>query len=132
MKLHLNLLHPINDKLLKLPRRANPMQTNENVRQILKRISQACEHCRESSPSQMTFRALLLTDRILLNHEIAMDLMRIEGVAILHVVDGNTVLRGKSPVEIWLLFVKCLASVYSKYPAIIRLNQEVELPAQSF
>lgn len=35
-----------------------------------------------------------------------------------------TLLRGKAPADIWTSSVECWASVYSGYPALIRLDEE--------
>lgn len=56
----------------------------------------------------------------------------------MHIVDTHTgfqnatALRGKLPSEIWAMFVKCWATVYTGYPALILFDQEYGFVLRSF
>ena len=58
-KLHVHFYHPSVDKLMKLLRRARPMDTTPDTRRLLQKISDNCKNCRMHSPGPFRFRASL-------------------------------------------------------------------------
>lgn len=137
MRLHLLLLHPSTDKLFQLLKRAQPEKVDESIHRMLHQISMACEQCREFTQRPFRFRASIPPNQIVFNHEVAIELMWLEGNPILHVVDTHTgfqnatILKGKLVYDIWYAFIECLASSYIGYPSIIRLDQEAGFAAES-
>lgn len=92
----------------------------------------------KKSVKPVRFRASILPERIVLNHELAIELVWLEGSPILLVVDthtsfqNDTILRGKRAIDVWQAFVDCRATTYSGYFNIIRLDQESGFTAASF
>lgn len=84
------------------------------------------------------FRASIPPDKIVLDHEVSMDLLWLEDVPILHIVDTHanfqsaTVLRSKKPIDIWFTFIECWATLYVGYPNVIRLDQEANFSSSLF
>lgn len=93
-------------KLFNLLKRARPERADNNVNSVLQQIPKACEACRNHSVKPFRFRAALTPDKVIFNHELAIDLMWIDGNPTLHVVDTHThfqnavVLRSKSARDI--------------------------------
>lgn len=80
---------------------------------------------------QFCVRSSVPFDQLMLYDEVAIDLVRLRQTPILRVVDihtslqNRTVFRGKTAHDLWLVFVECWTTLYSGYPDIIRLDQEV-------
>ena len=97
-------------------KRSRPEDTDNSVFKMLRAITRACEECRHHSLKHQ-FRALLTPDCVIFNHEIAIDLMRLEGKPFLHIVDTHThfqnaaVLMSISTGDIWNGYVKGWDSV---------------------
>lgn len=137
-RLHLHFFHPAVDKLFQLIKRAQPEKATGELYATIRRISRSCAACRSYAKKPFRFRASLGPDRIVFNHELAMDLMWLEGNPVLHVIDTHThfqnatVLRSKRSEDIWAAFVECWASLYVGYPRVIRLDQEASFRATVF
>lgn len=89
-RFYLHFMHPATNELLNLLRRARPKYTNDKLRETIQQISDACENCRDYKPPPIRFRESVPPEKIVFNHEIAMDLMWLEKVPVLHVVDTHT------------------------------------------
>lgn len=137
-RLHLHFFHPTAGKLFQLIKRARPDQATGELHRTITAISKHCSTCRSYSRKPFRFRASIGPDQIVFNHEIAIDLMWLEGNPVLHVVDTHThfqnatVLRSKRTEDIWAAFVECWASIYVGYPRVIRLDQEASFRASVF
>ena len=88
-KLHLPFFLPTAQKLYDLIMRAMPQQISDETKANPERITKACKACKRYSSKPYRFRVSMSTYDILFNHEVAKDLMRIRGQAILHVVDAQ-------------------------------------------
>lgn len=64
-----------------------------SIRIALDRISRACSDCQTFCPAPSLFRASLPPDQLVLNDELAVDLIWIEGVALFHVIDTTLISR---------------------------------------
>lgn len=124
------LFHPSLQKLFNLLKRAKPKKADNDVYKILQDIPRACEGCRNHFVRPFRFRAALPPDQVVFNHEVAIDLMWLEGNPTLHVVDTHThfqntvVLRSRSTRDIWDGFVECWASVYVGNPNKMGVDHE--------
>lgn len=84
------------------------------------------------------FKASLPQDKLIFNHEIATDIMWLEGTPIMHTVDTRrdfqnvVVLRGKKPEELWMSFIECCPTVYADYSVTIGLDLESGSAAEEF
>lgn len=99
------------DKLFILIRRARPEEVTGDARKFLQEIEDSCESCKYFAARKFRFTASLGPQQLLLNHEVGVDLMWLDGNHVLHVVDTPThyqdviVLRSKRAEDIWFAFV---------------------------
>lgn len=129
IKLHRHFKHPDSQKLWNLIQRAKPDQVDTGTRNLLEEITKACETCQVFSASPERFRVSLPPTEIAFNREVAIDLMWLEGKAILHVVDVETrfnsamFLKAHTVEAVWEAFVACWATLYIGFPETIRVDQ---------
>ena len=91
LKFHRGFRHPTDTKLLNLIRKARPQEATEATTRILKEISKSCNTCQRLGLQPSRFKTALPTlQEVKFGEEISMDLMFIEGRAILHIVDTAT------------------------------------------
>lgn len=90
MKLHVQFYHPSTQNLFGLLKRADPRRATGAVRTLLEEISSACVPCVSFSTRPFRFGAALPPDQIVFDHEIAVDLVSLEGRPVLHIVDTHT------------------------------------------
>lgn len=137
-RLQLHFQHPSADNFFNLLKHAYPDTIRESVKQILKQIAISWEHRRGHIPAPMRFRAFIQSEKILLNHELAMDIIWIELVPLIYIVNTHkgfqnaTVLRNKTTADIWSSFVEFWVSFYCGYPTTIRLNHESGFTSKMF
>ena len=128
-KIHRQFKHPSTDKLMNLLKRSKLKDVDRNTRKMLEEIAQSCETCTTFSRPPERFRVTSPPDQIIFNEEVALDLMWLEGKAILHVVDCHThfnsasALKGHSVEDVWEAFIKCWTSLYTGYPRKLRVDQ---------
>ena len=128
-KLHLSFFNASAQKLYELVKRARPEDISSDTKVVLEEISKACEACRRYSSMPYIFRVAMPIGEIVFNQEVAMDLMWIDGKAILHVVDAQTnyqnavLLKGQSTEQVWDAFVEAWSTVYVGYPNKIKVDQ---------
>lgn len=126
------------DKLFQLVKRARSEKASGDLYKTIKRISSECRSCSSYSKRPFRFRASLGQDKIVFNHELALDLMWLGGNPLLHIIDTHThfsnsiVLCSKKVDGIWATFVEYWASLYVGYPRVIRLDQEASFRASVF
>ena len=128
-KLHRQFKHPSTDKLINLLKRSKVSGVDANTKKMLEEIRQACETCTKFSRPRERFKVTIPPDKIVFNEEVALDLMWLEGNAVLHVVDCQThfnsacKLKGHSVEDVWEAFVKCWSSIYTGYPRKLKVDQ---------
>lgn len=129
-KLHLHFFHPSARKLFNLLKRVDPRQTSGDTLSVLENISKSCRTCVVHSPGPHRFRVSFPRSACVFNHELALDLMWLEGQPVLHVVDLHThfssaiFLQGKTTAAVWKAFLICWASMYPGYPDKFRVDQD--------
>ena len=128
-KIHRQFKHPSTEKVMNLLKRTKIGDVDSNTRKLLEEIRQSCETCNTFSRPRERFKVASPPGRIVFNEEVPLDLMWLEGKAILHVVDCHThfnsasALIGHSVEDVWDAFVKCWSSLYTGYPKKIRVDQ---------
>ena len=91
LKLDRGFRHPTDTKLLNLIRKARSHEATEAITKVLKEISKSCNTCQRLGSQPTIFKTTLPTlQEVKFGEEISMDLMFIEGKAILHIVDTAT------------------------------------------
>ncbi len=129
IKLHRHCKHPTSGKLYEVVKRARSNQVDKATRQLLEKITKACETRQTFSASLQRFRASLPPSDIVFNREVALYLMWIEKKAVLHVVDietgfnSATFLSYQTDEAVWDAFVICCASLYIGFPTKMRADQ---------
>lgn len=88
--LHLHFFHPSARKLFHLLKRAWSQDDKNSIYKTAQSIPAACESCREHSGRPFRFRASLPNYEVIFNHEVAIDLLWLEGTPVRHVVDTET------------------------------------------
>jgi hypothetical protein len=90
-KMHRGFYHLSSENLLNLLKRARPDDTNQETMQLLQQIASACETCQKLGPKPIRFKVSLPNkEDIVFGDELSIDLMFIDGQAVLHVVDTAT------------------------------------------
>lgn len=74
-KLHLQFYHPGARKLFNLIKRSSPDMATQQTLDVLNEISNACRTCKSLSTKPRRFVVALPEDKIILNEELALDLM---------------------------------------------------------
>ncbi len=75
IRLHRHLKHPSSRKLYEVKNHARPNQVEEATRQLLEKITKACETFRMFSDPAQRFRVLIPPSDIVFNRDVALDLM---------------------------------------------------------
>lgn len=89
-KMCMHFFHPSAQNLYDLLMRIDPEKTSPETLNILKQISQACTTCTIHSSGPKRFRVSFPKDLCVLNHELALDLMWLDGKPVHHVVAQHT------------------------------------------
>lgn len=111
---------------------------NKIVRDLLEKISAACEPCQEFKSRPLLFKAILPPERLVFNNAISIDIVWINDYPVLHVIDDHTgfrnavFLRSKSAEDIWSPFMACWASTYVGLPNVTRSDQESVVSSKKF
>lgn len=137
-RLHLHFFYQSADKLFYLLRRGDRSKATPEVHKLLGEFTKACAECREFSARPYPFHFLVPPERIIFNHEVAIDLMWLENKPLLHVVwththfGNETWVQSKSARDIWLAFLECWSTVYVGYPNKIRSDREAGVTSDLF
>jgi hypothetical protein len=83
------MYHPSVEKLFNLIQRARPEHATKEAREHLASIQQECDTCQRLGPRPLRFQ-VSIPDEIIFNRELALDLMYLDGQAVLHIVDLST------------------------------------------
>jgi Reverse transcriptase (RNA-dependent DNA polymerase) len=126
-RMHLHFFHPSAQKLYSLIRRARPDQATSATRALLDDIAKSCRTCQHLSRKPYHFHVSIPGDCIF-NQTVAMDLMWLEGRAVLHVVDTSlhfnsaAFLMAQTVEGIWTAFLDCWCTLYLGYPDKLRVD----------
>ena len=117
LRMHLHFYHPSVSKLFNLIKRAKPEHANAETKGILQEITDACQVFQRFTPRPLSFK-VSLPDKIILNQELALDLMYIDKKPLLHIVDTQThfgnaaFLPDPSSETVWKTFQQLWSTVY--------------------
>ncbi len=136
LKLHRAFSHPTADKLLNLLKLARPWETDAETKKILEDIAKNCDTCQRFSAPPVRFKVTLPTEESLVfGDELSLDLMWIDGKAVLHIVDtatrfsaatfldSNGSTYGQSVEGVWMAFTHTWCTMYTGYPNRMRTDQ---------
>ncbi len=139
-KLHRRFAHPSAEKLFNLLRRAQPDNLTPETRRVLEDIVARCDSCQRMAPKPFVFQ-VSMPDNIVFNHEILMDLMRIEPrphEPVVHILDLGTrfsaaqFLKRRDLRRRWNGSVECWASFYVGFRNVIGHDQGSAFTSESF
>lgn len=137
-RLHKHFFHPSSRKLYNLVKRSELGQATPNLRQLIDDVTDACTQCKEFLSKPFRFRASIPDDEVVYNHELAIDLVWLNGVSALHVVDTHTsfqnavFIKDKTPEGLWRSFTECWSTVYLGLPNVLRVDQEASFNSAKF
>lgn len=128
-KRHLSFFHPSAQKRYERRRRARPENISGDTRKGIEWIKRACNACKQYAVKPFHFRIAMPSGDIVFNPEVAIEVMWIDGKAIIHVVDVQTnyqnagLFKGQSTEDVWDVFVEERSSVYLGHPSKIKVDQ---------
>ncbi len=137
-KLHYHFHHPSVDKLYNLLKRYRPSEVDTSVKNVLEQIRRGCESCQDYVSPPFRFRTSIPPDKILFNHELAIDLLWLDKRPVLHVIDTHTLfqngvfIKSKKSEDLWKSLIDCWFTVFIGYPSVIRLDREPSFDSQLF
>ena len=126
--MHRHFFHPSSRKLYDLLKRSDIGQATDNLKQLVDSVSSACNKCKEFSSRPFRFRASIPDNDVVYNHELALDLLWLNGSPVLHVVDTHTSFQNaifvedKTPEGLWKAFTECWSTVYLGFPNVMRVD----------
>lgn len=131
LKMHRNFYHPSASKLFSLLKRSKLSNVDNNTRQMLDDISNACSTCQIFSAKPQRFKVSMPNEKVIFNREVALDLMWLDGkrTPTLHIVDIDThfnsaaILKGQTVEHVWDAFLTCWSTLYTGFPQKIRVDQ---------
>ncbi len=132
-KLHRHFHHPSSKKLNNLIGRSNVQDADSATLKMLEYISRACETCQTFSQKPLRFRVSLPPHEIVFNEDVALDLMWLEGKAVLRVVCTHThfnsavFLKVQTVEDVWRTFLSCWVSLYTAFPTKLKSTPAVPL-----
>jgi hypothetical protein len=126
--MHLHFMHPSNRKLFNLLERAYPEKLTTETWKLFEDIKDSCHACQRYTSRPISFK-VRFPDEVVFNKELRLDIMTINGKAILHVVDSGTnfsaarFLAGQDTKTIWNTFLYMWVTMYTGYPSSILTDQ---------
>ena len=137
-QMHKNFSHPSNNALINVLKRARPSDVNSETKKMLEDIVARCKQCQTFRSKPTIFRVSLPMDEIVFNHEIEVDIMWIDGDAIIHIIDRGTrysvakYLNPQTAENAWNLIIEFWVSVFNGFPQIIAHDQGPQFTAEYF
>ena len=119
------------EKLMNILKRPKVKNIDSNIQKMLDKIAQSCETCMTFSRSPHRLRVTSPPEKFIFSEEVAIDLMWLEGKAILHVVDCRThfnsasQFKGHSVEDLWEAYIERWSSLYAEYSRKLRVDQEL-------
>lgn len=98
-KLHKNFFLPSAQKLYNLIRRSRPQDTTPDTLKLLEDISRRCNTCQTFGARLLRFRVSMPEEHLVFNEELSLELMWLNGKAVLHIVDTATGFNAAEPLR---------------------------------
>jgi hypothetical protein len=133
-RMHLSFYHPSNQSIVNLIKKGRPEQLDQDTLKILEEISNACQVCQRLGPKPVRFKVSIPEEDLVFGDEVSIDLMFLDGSAVLHVVDTATrfsaagflddhgAAYGQSVNGVWLAFIEIWCTMYVGYPNRLRTD----------
>lgn len=137
-RLHRHFSHPSHSKLIALIERAKPEEATSKTRSTIAKIRRADRTCQRNSKEPSRFRVSMPPEDCILNHTVALDLMKIAGSTILHCVDHDTKFSAaafttrETSRSIWQTFLDIWVTTYIGYPDVLAVDQGTQFVSEEF
>lgn len=135
-RIHKHFFHANSERLYALMRRAKIDDAVPLTLKQLQDVADACDVCQRLGKEPNRFRVALPHEDVCFNRLVLLDLMFLEGEAVLHVVDADTLWSaagfmgdGQTADATWDLFVKIWVAAYVGYPQELHVDQGPQLQA---
>ena len=128
-KLHKQFFHPSAQKLFNLLKKARPEEATPETLSVLDDLTKRCDPCQRVQNAPRRFRVSFGAENVRFNERILLDIMYINGNAILHIVDDGThysaarFLPDVSTKTIWKTILECWATIYTGLPNRMLVDQ---------
>lgn len=128
-KVHNHFYHPEPERLFSLFKRAEPSSASPQLLQDLNNVNSTCDTCQREGNVPHRFRVSLPSGEIVFNRENCLDLMKINGHQILHIVDRDTrfsaavILEAESTKAVWRSYMETWVNKYVGFPDLIAVDQ---------
>ena len=130
-KVHRKFAHASAESLFKLLKTADKDKLTPETYQTLQEITRRCDTCQRIANTPLRFRISLGSENLRFNETVFIDVMYIENRPVLHIVDSAThfsaacFLPDMSVKIVWSTIVECWASIYTRLPNRIRVEQDL-------
>ena len=120
-KVHDRFGHPTSKSLMNLLKRARPEECNAKTRKALEDLEIRCKQCQTFAPKTFVYKVSMLTDELMFNHEIEVDLFWIEGNTVLHIIDRGTrysvarFVTSQSAENIWNMIIDSWVTIFTGF-----------------
>lgn len=137
-QLHRAFGHPSVEKLSNLLSVARPEEMNGSVRTAIDHLTKRCGTCSKTSARPRRFKLTVGSEDLRFNHVVAVDVMYLDGRAVLHAVDEAThfsaasFLVNATAEETWNALARCWSRTYLGPPDFLRIDQGTNFTAKEF
>lgn len=127
--IHRTFGHPAVKATEDLLRRARGEELDKETREMIRKISIACDICKKHSATPRRFKLTIGANDLRFNHEVQIDTMFLHNRPVLHMVDTAThfcaasFLRSQSSSEIWRTILSQWSHVYAGPPDYLKVDQ---------
>lgn len=121
-KLHIQFLHPPDDRLYRRLRSARPEDLPSNTFKMLEEVSLQCNPCQRIQRAPTCFQVSLGSENCQFNERIMIDIMYLDNKSVLHIVDEGAKLSAAQLLSevftrnIWKTFVSFWVNIYTVLP----------------
>ena len=129
MKLHKKFAHPSAQKLCNLLKSSRPEDATPETLRILEGLAKRCDPCQRIQNAPNRFCVSFGVENVRFNERLLIDIMYLEGKAVLHIVDEGTrfsaarFVSDVSTMTIWKTVITCWATIYTGLPRKILVDQ---------
>ena len=138
LKLHKHFFHPDSGRLYAMLKRADNASTTPSDLKELERVASECDVCQRNMAAPSRFRTALPADDVVFNRCVCMDIMFLEGKAVLHMVDKDTkfsaaaFLPKQTVDELWSTYLSHCVLPYIGHALEIHADQGPQFRSRRF
>lgn len=128
-RVHRHFFHPSTERLAAVIKRSDPSAMSPQVIADLDKIKSTCDVCQREAGIPHRFRVSMPASECIFNRIVCLDIMKLDGISVLHVVDRDTkfsaatFLSGETTSDVWEAFLCIWVAPYAGYPENIAFDQ---------